>query len=198
MKKKNKLMPNLPKEYVWELEVDGEDKIYKVVVDEDMCTTYEGDRESKHLKVMDKTCKVGVLQIDTITSIYGQQIPFQLERYIPYIKLEGKWKMSDTTRQDRIEEGVAIHRRNSLIESVVGSLFLLAALAMFLAWGKDSDWWMMFVFGVFIIFSAITRLVRLRNELMAMKEAEEEAAAMEAAKAAEKEIPALEAPETEE
>lgn len=200
MKKKNKLMPDLPKEYVWELEVDGEDKIYKVVVDEDMCTTYLGDQEHKHLKVMDKTCKVGVLQIDTVTSIYGQMIPFQLERYIPYIQLEGKWKMSDTTRQDRIEEGVSIHRRNSLIESVVGALFLLAALIAFLVGGKDSDWWMFFVFGVFVIFSAITRMVRLRNELMAIREAEEEAAAQEAAEkeAAENEVPALEAPESEE
>lgn len=196
MKKKNKLMPNLPKEYVWELEVDGEDRLYKVVVDEDMCTTYLGDQEHKHLKVMDKTCKVGVLQIDTVTSIYGQQIPFQLERYIPYIKLDGKWKMSDTTRQDRIEEGVAIHRRNSLVETVVGALFLLAALIMFLVGGKDSDWWMFFVFGAFFIFSAITRLIRLRNELTAIREAEEEATAEK--EAAEEEVPALEAPEEEE
>lgn len=195
MRKKNKLMPNLPKEYVWELEVDGEDKLYKVVVDEDMCTTYLDDQELKHLKVMDKTCKVGVLQIDTVTSINGQMIPFQLERYIPYIQLDGKWKMSDTTRQDRIEEGVAIHRRNSLIEAVVGSVLLLISLVWYLLAGKGSDWWMFCVFGIFIIFSGLTRMVRLRNELTALKEAEGAAEEKEAAK---KHALALEAPEEEE
>lgn len=195
MKKKNKLMPDLPKEYVWELEVDGVDRLFRVVVDENMCTTYLDDQELKHLKVMDKTCKVGVLQIDTITSINGQKIPFQLERYIPYIKLDGKWKMSDTTRQDRFEEGVAIHRRNSKIESIVGGSMLAVALLMYLFMGRDSDWWMVFVLGVFIIFSAISRLVRLRNELNALKEAEEAAAAEESA--AGEEVPELEAPEEE-
>lgn len=175
MKKKNKLMPNLPKEYVWELEVDGVDRLFKVVVEEDVCTTYLDDQELKHLKVMDKTCKVGVLQIDTVTSINGQMIPFQLERYIPYIKLEGKWKMSDTTRQDRIEEGIAIHRRNSLIESVAAALFVVASLVSYLLQGKDGDWWIYLVFGSFVFFSAISRMVRLRNELTAMKEAEESA-----------------------
>ena len=175
MKKKNKLMPNLPKEYVWELEVDGVDRLFKVVVEEDVCTTYLDDQELKHLKVMDKTCKVGVLQIDTVTSINGYMIPFQLERYIPYLKLDGKWKMSETTRQDRIEEAVTIHRRNSKIEAIGGSLFLAAAAVWFLLGGKDSDWWMICILGIFILSSSIYRMVRLRNELTAMKEAEESA-----------------------
>ena len=197
MKKKNKLMPDLPKEYVWELEVDGVDKLFKVVVTEDMCTTYLDDQELKHLKVMDKTCKVGVLQIDTVTSINGQMIPFQLERYIPYIKLDGKWKMSETTRQDRIEEGIAIHRRNSKIEAIAGAALLAVAAGMYLISGKDSDWWMFSVIGIFVISSSIYRMVRLRNELTAMQEAEERFAQEEAEEKARKEALALEAPEEE-
>lgn len=198
MKKKNKLMPDLPKEYIWELEIDGVDRIFKVVVEEDMCTTYLDDQEQKHLKVMDKTCKVGVLQIDTVTSINGYQIPFQLERYIPYLKLDGKWKMSETTRQDRIEEAVTIHRRNSKIEAIGGALFLAAAAVWFLIGGRDSDWWMICILGIFILSSSIYRMVRLRNELTAMKEAEERIAQEEAEEKAEREETlALEAPEEE-
>lgn len=198
MKKKNKLMPDLPKEYVWELEIDGVDRIYKVVVDENVCTTYLDGQELKHLKVMDKTCKVGVLQIDTVTSINGYKIPFQLERYIPYLKLDGKWKMSETTRQDRIEEAVTIHRRNSKIEAIGGALFLAASAAWFLIGGKDSDWWMICILGIFILSSSIYRMIRLRNELTAMKEAEERIAQEEAEEKAEREEQlALEAPEEE-
>lgn len=202
MKKKNKLMPQLPKEYVWELEIDGVDCIYKVVVDEDMCTTYLDGQELKHLKVMDKTCKVGVLQIDTVTSINGYKIPFQLERYIPYLKLDGKWKMSETTRRDRIEEGVAIHRRNSKIEAIGGAVFMAIAAAIYLISGSGSDWWMFCILGIFILSSSAYRMVRLRNELTAMKEAEERIAQEEAEEkaakeAAEAETLALEAPEEE-
>ena len=194
MKKKNKLMPNLPKEYVWELEIDGVDSIYKVVVDEDMCTTYLDGQELKHLKVMDKTCAVGVLQIDTVTSIGGHQIPFQLERYIPYLKLDGQWKMSETTRQDRIAEGVAIHKRNSKYEAIGGAVFLAIALVIYLISGKDSDWWMFSVIGLFVISSSVYRMVRLRNEMMAIKEAEERQAEEDAAAKKEEEPLALEAP----
>lgn len=177
MRKKRNLKPNLPKEYVWELDVGGEDKIFKCVVTDDECITYEGDVEHKHLKVMDHTCEVGVLQIDTQTKVYGDLVPFQLERYIPYIKLDGKWIMSDTTKKDRMEEQIAIYKKQSKQECTAGIGCLLVVLAKQLLMGGIGDWWMLIVFGIFFMSSAAYRMVRLRNEVNAIKEAEEDAAA---------------------
>lgn len=175
MKKKKNLKPNLPKQYVWELEVAGEDKTFSCVVSEDECVTYEDGVEHKHLKVMDHTCEVGVLQIDTQTKVYGDLVPFQLERYIPYIKLDGKWVMSDTTRKDRMEEQIAIYKKQSKQECIAGIGCLLVVLAKRLITGGIDDWWMLIVFGIFFMSSAAFRMVRLRNEINAMKEAEAEA-----------------------
>ena len=65
MKKKKNLKPNLPKQYVWELEVAGEDKTFSCVVSEDECVTYEDGVEHKHLKVMDHTCEVKLVGTKT-------------------------------------------------------------------------------------------------------------------------------------
>lgn len=55
------------------------------------------------------------------------------------------------------------------------------ALGKQLITGDMDDWWILIVFGVFFISSAALRMVRLRNEINALKEAEEEAAADKAA-----------------
>ena len=52
---------------------------------------------------------------------------------------------------------------------------MVASLVSYLLQGKDGDWWIYLVFGSFVFFSAISRMVCLRNELTAMKEAEEAA-----------------------
>ena len=38
-----------PKEHIWYLEVDGEEKIFKCLVTETECITFLGDVEHKHL-----------------------------------------------------------------------------------------------------------------------------------------------------
>ena len=48
-------------------------------------------------------------------------------------------------------------------------------LAKRLITGGFDDWWMLIVFGIFFMSSAAFRMVRLRNEINAMKEAEAEA-----------------------
>lgn len=171
--KKNE-KPKMPKEYVWELDYDGDIRIFKCVVTEDMVTTYEGDKECKHLKVMDQTCKQGVLQIDTITSIYGEQVSFQLERWIPYIKLQDGWESSDTTKQDRLDATVAAYKRNAKAEILVGIASILATIIKTVITGDMGDWYMLNVFGIFFIFAGISTRVRLKQELDAMKEAESE------------------------
>ena len=180
--KKKVERPELPKEYVWELDVLGEDHIYSCVVTEEMVTTYEDGVEKKHLKVMNPECGYGVLQIDTTTSLFGDPVPFQLERFIPYIKLEGEWVSSDTTKKDRLDATVAMYRRNAKWEIIVGALCLLAMLVLKLATGSTGDWFMVTVFGIFFLFAGLSTNVRLKQELQAMEEEEkklEEAAEAE-------------------
>lgn len=190
--KKNK--PIEPKEFVWNLDIDGQEKVWKCLVTEKECVTFEGDVECKHLKVMNPVRQEKILQIDTITTVYGKQTPFQLENGIPYIQIDGKWKMSQTTQADRLEATVKMHQRNSKMEFFAGLAFFAVVVGKKLITGEVGDWWMLTAFGVFLWTSAIMRMIRLRNELMVMREeAEEEAAAKQAAQADEQ--AALEAPE---
>lgn len=186
-KKKSTVKPNLPKEYSWLLAIDGEEKLFKCLVTETEVITYEGDQEHKHLKITDPTCMEGVLQIDTVTKIYGQMVDFQLERFIPYIKLEGKWTMSDTTEDDRLQEQIAIYKKQSLQETIVGIACEIVVLVKKLIVGEIGDWWMLNIFGILFIASALMRLVRLRNEVMAIREAEAEEEAERQARQARRE-----------
>lgn len=179
-RKKSTVKPNLPKEYVWTLDIEGEEKIFKCLVTETEVITFEGDQEHKHLKIVDPTCLEGTLQIDTKTKIYGEMIEFQLERFIPYIRLEGRWVMSDTTEEDRLQEQIAIYKKQSKQEIVAGIISLLVVLGKFLFTGSVGDWWMLSVFGIFFISAGLMTLVRLRNEITAINEAKEEAAMVKA------------------
>lgn len=172
-KKKEAPMPNLPKEYVWALEIEGEDHEFKCLVKEDEVITYEDGVECKHLKVMDHTCQVGVLQIDCNTKLFKELVGFQLERYIPYLNLAGGWTMSDTTREDRLNEQVAIYRKQSVWEILIGLGMILANIIL----GLTMDWFedaMMFtVIGILFIVSGCYQRIRVKQELEAIREAQE-------------------------
>ena len=198
-RKKSTVKPDLPKEYIWTLIYGEEEHEFKCLVTETEVITYEDGREHKHLKITDPTCMEGVLQIDTQTKIFGDMVDFQLERFIPYIRLEdGKWHMSHTTEHDRMQEQIAIYKKQSKQETVSGIGAIAVALGKQLITGDMGDWWILIVFGIFFISSAAYRMVRLRNELNALKEVEEEAEAEKAALAALKAETALEAPKEEE
>ena len=174
MKKKlSTVKPALPKEYVWALEIDEVDHEFKCVVYEDEVVTYEDGVEHKHLKVMDHTCEVGVLQIDCETKIFGTMTPFQLERYIPYIKLD-RWIMSDTTREDRLVEQVAIYRKQSRLEYLIGAVMILANVIAGIAFDMYEDTLMFTVIGLLFIVSGAYQMLRVKQELNAIREAQEE------------------------
>ena len=170
--RKKDVKPELPKEYVWALEINEEDHEFKCLVTEDEVITYEDGREHKHLKVVDHTCYEGVLQIDCETKIFGEMTPFQLERYIPYIKLD-RWIMSDTTREDRMAEQVQIYKKQSMWEAILGLISMLVHLVGQYIFPVLEEMWMLSIFGVLFMVSAAYRLVRVRNELQAIKEARE-------------------------
>ena len=164
-----------PKEHIWYLEVDGEEKIFKCLVTETECITFLGLVDDKHLKITNPVRKDKVLQIDTVTSIYGQQIPFQLENGVPYIKWDGGWKMSETNRQDRIAQGIRVNRLSSWIMISAGLVccVVTAILYLILGPGQMGRWWLLAFGGVAIFMTGCMNLSRLKVELDALKEAEE-------------------------
>lgn len=164
-------------EHIFSLDYDGVIKKWKCVVLENEVVTYEGDEEKKHLKIMNKERAPQVLQIDTVTSIYGEQIPFQLENGVPFIKLEGEWVPSDTFTQAKREAAVKMYRRNSMQQITLGAVMLLAVLVIWLVMKDLGDLWILSVFGIFFISSGVYTIIRVRNELQALQGAEAEAAA---------------------
>ncbi|MBQ7001350.1 MAG: hypothetical protein IJN67_09960 [Oscillospiraceae bacterium] len=181
MKKKlSTVKPELPKEYVWTLVIEEQEHEFKCLVTETEVITYEDGVENKHLKITDPTCLEGTLQIDTQTKIFGDMVDFQLERFIPYIRLDGHWAMSHTTENDRLNEQIAIYKKQSKQETAIGLAAIVFTFIMYLVNGNMDDWWILIIFGIFFISSAALRMVRLRNELNALKELEEQEAAEKA------------------
>lgn len=172
-KPKERKIPIVNKEYVWEMIVDDETHFFKVFVGEDECITYEDDVECKRLKIMDKKQMEGLLQIDCKTKVFDEILPFQLENGIPYIKIEDeegelRWRMSDTTKEDRIWESVAIYKKQARTAILVGLAFFLFTLIRTLINGKMAEWDMGPIFGVLCWSSAALTMVRLRGELESM------------------------------
>jgi len=180
-KKLSTVKPNLPKEYVWTLLIDEVEREYKCLVTETDVTTYEDGVQKDHIRIEDTTCLEGTLQIDTKTEIFGDTVEFQLERFIPYIRLEDRWVMSDTTENDRLNEQIGIYKKQSKQETVIGVAAIAFTLGMYLFTGNMDDWWILIIFGIFFLSSAAMRMVRLRNELNALKELKEQEEAEKAA-----------------
>lgn len=163
-----------PKEFIWNLLWEGEDRIFKVLVTDTECITFLGDQEHKHLKITNPVRKNKVLQIDTQTSIYGKIVPFQLENGVPYIQLDGVWKMSDTNREERIAQGKRVNTMTAWIEIGAGAA-LCAVLGICYYLGMNLDrWWILIPMGVMLIVGGFAGLSRLKTEMQAL-----EAAAME-------------------
>lgn len=172
-KPKPRKNPIVNKMYVWELEVEGRTVEWKCFVGENECITYEGDRECKHLKIMDKTQMEGLLQIDCETRVWDQILPFQLENGIPYIKVEQengtkKWTMSDTTKEDRLQQQIRNVKLQAYWSFGVGVLmFLIWGVQTLVAGGMEA-WAMTPAIGVMCLAAGGMNLVRLRGELQEM------------------------------
>lgn len=183
----------MSKEFVWELEIDNDFKIFKCVVGDTEVVTYEGDVEKKHLKITNPVKKIGVLQIDTTTRVYGDLIPFRMENDTPYLLIEGKWIMSDTTRDENLERAVNTHRRNAMIELCAGIAMLLGCVVMYVTKRGVDNLMLLVAIGVMLVYAGVSTMIRLKQELTALVEAEqehaEEKAAKRAARAAERQVP---------
>ena len=172
-KPKERKVPIVNKEYIWTLEVDGENHEFKVFVGEDECITYADGVECKRLKIMDKRQIEGVLQIDCETRVLDEITGFQLENGIPYIKVEDeegdrKWTMSDTTHEDRMQQKIRSVKKEAYGYACIGVLFFLIALGQKLITGHFDEVFMIPIMGIFCFTCCGLQLVRLRNELLAL------------------------------
>lgn len=197
-RKKEAPKPNLPKEYIWRLMYGEEEREFKCLVTETEVITFEDGVEKKHLKIIDPTCMEGVLQIDTKTKIFDDMVDFQLERFIPYIRLDdGNWHMSHTTEDDRMQEQIGIYKKQSKWETITGIILLLISVAEWIIRGEMVDLWMFMVIGIFFICSAVYRLARLKQEIDGLEEVKAERLAEEEARDALKAKTSLEVPKEE-
>lgn len=171
MAKKHK--PIVNKMYEWNLEVDGQLVSWKCFVGEDECITYEGDRECKRLKIVDKTQAPGVLQIDCETRVWDDIVPFQLENGVPYIKILGedgkqKWIMSDTTKEDRLQAQIRKVKKEAYMYFGIGVLVVLFGVAQYLIKGTLGEWPIAPILATMFFVAGALNLIRLRNELSDM------------------------------
>lgn len=172
-KPKERKVPIVNKEYIWDLEVEGDIHEFKVFVGEDECITYADGVECKRLKIMDKRQMEGLLQIDCQTRVLDEVTGFQLENGIPYIKIENedgdlRWCMSDTTREDRLQERVKILKKEAYGYALIGILFFIIMLIERIITGSFGEWPIWPILGITCFSGCALQLVRLKNELEAM------------------------------
>lgn len=171
-KPKARKVPIINKEYIWELEVDKKLHEYKVFVGEDECVTYADGVECERLKIKDKTQMPDLLQIDCKTLVLDEVTGFQLENGIPYIQIEDedgdlRWCMSDTTREDRLQQKVRILKKEAYGYAVMGIVFLLLILVE-MPLTKNDTLLISPILGICCFAGAALQMVRLKNELEAM------------------------------
>ena len=81
----------------------------------------------------------GLFFDDRSKEIFDDMVDFQLERFIPYIRLEdGNWHMSHTTEDDRMQEQIAIYKKQSKWETITGIVLILISAAEWIIRGEPT------------------------------------------------------------
>lgn len=155
----------MTKEYIFTLEANGRDLIWKCVVSDDKCVTYEGDVECETFQLTTQEKRPHVLQLDTVAKVYEENLPLQIENGMPFIKIAGSWECSDTTDEDRLQAKILKYKKEAFYYAMLGVAFILFFFIdrMFLNWLGDMP--MALVLGIFCITCGGITMVRLKNEL---------------------------------
>lgn len=158
----------MTKEYIFTLEVEDEEVIWRCIVSDDKCVTYEGEVKCEEFTLTTSERKPHILQLDTKAKVYDEVLPLQVENGMPFIKIEGRWVASDTTEEDRIQANVLKYKKESYMIGGVGVAMLIYFLIDVIIAGGVKDWPIAPVLGIFCLSAAAYNMVRLRNELDAM------------------------------
>lgn len=152
----------MSKEYVWTLTVDGEEKDWKCLVTDDACVIYEENVETNRLKIESK--EKNTLQIDTVISVFGKDCGFQLENNIPYIKVNGKWTMSDTTFADRQQKVIYNQKLSAKVQILIGVALCAFCLIRYLITKDMGNWWFTLVLGSMMGVTGGVQIYSIRKE----------------------------------
>lgn len=158
--------------YVWDLEVEGKDLEWKCFVGIDEVITYENGQECQRMKIENMRQAQGVVQIDAEVKVGDEMVPFQLENGIPYIKLmddesgERKWKMSETTWEDRLNTQCASVKKEAYLMGGIGLVMVIISLVDYLMDFQLAEMNFCPLMSVIFLSAAGLNLVKLRNELM--------------------------------
>lgn len=163
----------MSKEFVWNVTVGDEKKEWKCILLEDEVVTYENETECEHLKITNPEVKQGVLQIDTVVHIYGQEARFQLEKNVPYIKLDKEWSISKTTFQERKNKAVKEQKTVFTLLMLIGIGACLACLLRWLIMGSMGDWWFMLVMGTIVMATAYIQRYEMKTQLEMIEQKDE-------------------------
>lgn len=164
---------NMNKEYIWHLNTDNQSHCWKCVVTDTQCIFFEDDIQSGSLPIDDPTQKQGVLQIDKTISVFGQSLPFQLERGIPYLQVEGRWSMSETTQADRQKKALENQKLTGLVQSGLGLLIAVVYLIgsrFFPSWEAN---WFILVMALFFVFVGLSQVYVAHKALRARESGNE-------------------------
>lgn len=168
MAKKSK--PVVNKEYEWELDVEGELRSFKVFVGEDECVTYADGVECARMPIVDQRQEKGVLQIDCMTQVFDEEVPFQLEKGVPYIKIFSedkiKWIVSDTTREERFQAEVLAMKKRCYGMFASGLILTVWAIVQMVTVGSWGDFATVPMMAAFCYSIGALYMVQLRNQLL--------------------------------
>lgn len=155
----------MTKEYIFTLQAKGEDLIWRCVISDDKCVTYEGDVESETFKLTTREKRPHVLQLDTVAKVYEENLPLQVENGMPFIKIDGSWECSDTTDEDRLQAKVLQYKKEAFYYVLLGIAFIAFFFIdkLFLGWFTDVP--IVFILGIFSIACGLMTMVRMKNEL---------------------------------
>ena len=150
----------MSKEFIWGADVDRERTTFKVVVEDNVCLTYEDDQLTNRLTYTVPEDSEA-MWIDETIQVWGKRCRFQLDKGVPYLQMDGKWTASDTTMDERMKKIAANQKLSGLVQAVVGLLLCLACAVIYMVNDGDmGNWWFTAIVGSIMI---VTGLLQYRN-----------------------------------
>lgn len=143
-------------EYLWSMDVNGEEHSWKCVVTEKECIFFEEENETCRIEIKNPEKKQGILQIDDAVMVFGKECPFQLENGIPYVKIDERWVMSDTTMAARQQKILYNQKITGLVQIVIAVVIAVvyAVVCKFFE-GMSENWFVLIMASFFAIVGAM-------------------------------------------
>lgn len=153
------------KEYIFTMDIRGTEAIWKCVVTDDKCVTYNNGVECQTFRLDSQVRQPGVIQLDTEAQVFDEILPLQIENGIPFLRMDGTWECSDTTDEDRLMANVTKYKKEAFFYVLLGLGMIVFQLIDWAFIHFSGDMPMFIVLGVFSITCGGITMVRLKNEL---------------------------------